>query len=1637
MKKFVLVILSFFLFVTSGFSQTTLAQESFESPTGDYGYTSNTGGSCGPGDSPSDFFIRVTSTPTCFQNDIDGSADGNAWWASEDLDGAVSSGTEGLITLNSIPVAGYSALQVKVAFADSRAGQTRWESTDQIYVEYNMDNSGWTAIGLFRGAAPTTDAFTDTDLTLDSDNNPSTPSGTLSGPTVPATFTDYTFDVPVTGSSLQVRIRYVQNGGSEELGMDNIRVTGTFSTNVAPVLANIEGSDINYNEGASATQVTNTITVTDTDDTDMESATVSIITGFDGSEDVLAFTTAGGITGSFSTATGILSLSGTSSLANYQTVLRSVTYQNTDAADASPATRTIQFQVNDGSDASNLASRNINIVTSVNPPVALPVCESFETNGEGTRYTSNTFDFRPAVNDFFVRSTLPVTGHNTTVTGLDGTYGWASENVRANGSAGTVTLSPFIGTGLADFDISILLAVSPSGSSGWETDDGVFVQYNMDGAAWTTVGAFYGTNPGTGSYGELVRDADLNGVADPGGAQLTSTLQNFSFTFSASGTNLNVRIVVDQDGGSEELVFDKICVSGTAGQIGPALAGIEGTTLKYTEGDPATQVTNTLVVSDPDDTNMESATVSVCEGYVSGEDVLAFTSSGGITGSFNTTTGILSLSGSASIADYQATLRSVTYQNTNTSNPAPADRKICFSVNDGDVESNQVSRFISVEDLLDPPACLPYAESFETDGEGTRYNSNTFDDNPECNFFLRTNTQPSCHADAASGIDGSYYWASEDVEGGSNGSVDGIVELLPLLASGYTGLQISVLLGVSNNAFGNRFETDDAITIQYNMDDGGWITVGEFFGDQEFGGHMRQDADLNGQADPGGAFLTSTMQDFAFSIPATGSDLKVRVKLDQKGGTEEIMFDNIRVAGTNTTPAITINTQPTDQTVCPNSSAQFSVSATGTDITYQWQENSGSGFSDLSDGGVYSGSASNTLSISAASASMNGNQYQVIISSPDACAQPVTSSTSTLFSADVTDPVAVGQNITVYLDAAGMATITAADVDAGSSDNCSIPSLTVSESSFNCNDTGINPVVLTVTDASGNTDMANTTVTIADTNSPVVITQNITVYLDASGNASITAADVDNSSYDACGITTLAINTSSFTCSDVGANPVTLTVTDNNSNSKSKEATVTVVDTVSPTVVTQNITVYLDASGNATITPYDIDNGSSDACGIFGQSLDVSSFTCADVGPNPAVLTVTDMNSNSKSKAATVTVVDTVSPTVVTQNISVYLDGSGNASITPSDVDGGSSDACDIFSSSLDVSSFTCANVGTNQTVLTVTDNNSNSRSKSATVMVIDTVSPVISCPGPQMVSADPGTCEGTVPNLVALSFASDNCGIASISQDIPAGTTFGSSNNDDLTVTLTATDVNGNTSSCEVVLTLEDAEPPELTVISTPITLWPPNHKYETIDLSQLIISVNDNCAGLTESDVYISKVTSDEDENGVGDGNTVDDIVIPDDCASVQLRRERNEYANGRVYTIHLALDDGNGNSATASCEIHVPVEKNGTSIDDGTVYEVECGSKASMLAGLGDPQLTNYPNPFSASTTISFTVTVEDRYVLKVYHSTGREIATLYDGNAEPGVQYTVDFDGYHLPGGIYIYHLQSDNGVNLVRKMINMK
>ena len=121
--------------------------------------------------------------------------------------------------------------------------------------------------------------------------------------------------------------------------------------------------------------------------------------------------------------------------------------------------------------------------------------------------------------------------------------------------------------------------------------------------------------------------------------------------------------------------------------------------LSYTAGlFGAVAIDAVITVSDADNANLVGATVTVSGNYAGGQDVLGFTNQNGITGSWNAATGVLTLSGASSVANYQAALRSVTFDNF-SANPSLLPRTISFVADDGNSPynlSDTVERTIAV-----------------------------------------------------------------------------------------------------------------------------------------------------------------------------------------------------------------------------------------------------------------------------------------------------------------------------------------------------------------------------------------------------------------------------------------------------------------------------------------------------------------------------------------------------------------------------------------------------------------------------------------------------------------------------------------------------------------------------------------------------------------------------------------------------------------------------------------------------------------------------------------------------------------------------------------------------------------------------
>src|SRR5262249_29042209 len=133
------------------------------------------------------------------------------------------------------------------------------------------------------------------------------------------------------------------------------------SVNDAPVVATTGGTT-SFTEDGGAVTVDSGVSVSDVDNANLASATVTITNPQDGSAAVLAATSCGGLT--VTPALNTLSISGSATVASYQTCLRSVTYNNS-SQNPSAVTRVISFVVNDGAASSAAATKNVS-VTPVN-----------------------------------------------------------------------------------------------------------------------------------------------------------------------------------------------------------------------------------------------------------------------------------------------------------------------------------------------------------------------------------------------------------------------------------------------------------------------------------------------------------------------------------------------------------------------------------------------------------------------------------------------------------------------------------------------------------------------------------------------------------------------------------------------------------------------------------------------------------------------------------------------------------------------------------------------------------------------------------------------------------------------------------------------------------------------------------------------------------------------------------------------------------------------------------------------------------------------------------------------------------------------------------------------------------------------
>ena len=205
------------------------------------------------------------------------------------------------------------------------------------------------------------------------------------------------------------------------------------------------------------------------------------------------------------------------------------------------------------------------------------------------------------------------------------------------------------------------------------------------------------------SQGSLLLDGSALNLGDTFTQQQVNDLK-LEYRHDGSETVTGDSIDLRVDDGEGSYTDFTLVASLTPLNDAPVISSIESAALDYREGDGGVAVSNSLVISDNDDTDFVTATVRIASGYENGADQLVFADTATINGVFDDTTGVLTLSrvAPADVATWQAALRNVQFRN-DSDDPVSGTRSVEFSIGDGDDVSVVVSRDIGLVSANDRP----------------------------------------------------------------------------------------------------------------------------------------------------------------------------------------------------------------------------------------------------------------------------------------------------------------------------------------------------------------------------------------------------------------------------------------------------------------------------------------------------------------------------------------------------------------------------------------------------------------------------------------------------------------------------------------------------------------------------------------------------------------------------------------------------------------------------------------------------------------------------------------------------------------------------------------------------------------------
>ncbi|MFG6687678.1 LamG-like jellyroll fold domain-containing protein [Mariniflexile sp. HNIBRBA6329] len=591
---------------------------------------------------------------------------------------------------------------------------------------------------------------------------------------------------------------------------------------------------------------------------------------------------------------------------------------------------------------------------------------------------------------------------------------------------------------------------------------------------------------------------------------------------------------------------------------------------------------------------------------------------------------------------------------------------------------------------------------------------------------------------------------------------------------------------------------------------------------------------------------------------------------------------------------------------------------------------------------------------------------------------------------------------------------------------------------------GTTTITWTATDEAGNTSASCTqTVSITDNEPPVASCKNITIALDPnSGTASISANQINNNSTDNCGIQSLTLNKTSFDCTNIGSNPVVLTVTDVNGNASTCTATVTVTDLSNNASVTINATqTEFCAQATATFTAIPTSGGSNPTYQWKINGINVPGetgvqFTSSNTLNNNDAITV-EMTSNVSS--CTKTVVS--NPLTVTVNAERVVSFNINAS---------ASQTCEGGNITYSVNPATITNGGTNPsyqwkistdggaTYADITGATSASYTRSnmpltdnGNIIALEVTSNV-QCADPTLNNNPITMVVNTLPTVTApsdfsiclgnsVTLTGSGASTYTWNNGVTNGVAFYPTATQ--TYTVTGTDSNGCQDTDTVTVTVNPV--PQVTASSnSPVCLG------DLIDLTASFTASGSSTSGVTWSWTGPNGFTSGDqnptdftalaasagdytvtvtDNNGCVNMDTVTLVINPDTTISSHTNQTQSVCINNAIAPISFTITNGTGASITAG---GLPPGVNGT-------YNSGSFNISGTPTSSGTFAYTVTATGLCAPASQSGTITVNPDATINL--TTANATQTVCEGVAIGDIQYTIAGGGTGaivtgLPSGI---------------------